>query len=109
VTIDGLRLAGLGGIIGNPRKPMRRSTETYLSEIKRLLADSSDILILHEGPDVPQQGFVGSELIRLQLYDRRETLVIAGHSHWTVPLITWDKGLQVLNVDSRGFLLNVVP
>ena len=68
VTIDGIRLAGLGGIIGNPRKPMRRSAETYRRELQRLLAGSTDILILHEGPDVPQQGFIGSELIREQLY-----------------------------------------
>ena len=37
VSLDGLRIVGLGGIIGNPRRPHRRSDEDFVQCLDGLL------------------------------------------------------------------------
>jgi len=45
VNIDGLKIAGLGGIIGNPRRPRRRSEEQYAECLEALLTKKNAITL----------------------------------------------------------------
>lgn len=105
VELDGLRIGGLSGIIGPPRKPFRRTEECYVDELTRLAAKAPDIVVLHDGPDIPIANLRGSPSIRIALEQTRPFLVIRGHAHWDNPLIRLANGGQVLNVDARLVML----
>ena len=106
VRLNGLRIAGLSGIIGRPTKLWRRSEEEYVTALMRLLALEPDILVVHDGPDVPEQSLRGTESIRTVLESSaHRPLVIRGHAHWDEPLVELSNGIQVLNVDARAVLL----
>jgi Icc-related predicted phosphoesterase len=102
----GLTVAGVGGIIGNPRKPHRRSDEEYVRVVHTLLERRPDVLLMHDGPDIPVKGYRGSPLVReaIEQCDSR-TLVVRGHAHWPEPLVELPGGTQVLNVDARVVVL----
>jgi 3',5'-cyclic-AMP phosphodiesterase len=99
--LDGIRIAGISGIIGKKTKPFRRAEEDFRKVIQELLNQSPDILILHEGPNDAQARLMGNESIRNELTQGSNLLVICGHSHWRVPMTAMPQGVQVLNVDSR--------
>ena len=104
--LDTLRIGGVSGIIGNPKKPGRRDEETFFEMLERALFSRPDLLVLHEGPDVPRTRRPGTPSIReLIEVARRDLLVICGHAHWHDPLAQLDSGCQVLNVDARAVLL----
>jgi hypothetical protein len=104
--LDGLRIGGVSGIIGNPKKPGRRDEPTFFELLERALFCRPELLLLHEGPDVPRTRRPGTASIReLIEVARRDLLVICGHSHWHEPLAQLDSGCQVLNVDARAVLL----
>jgi 3',5'-cyclic-AMP phosphodiesterase len=105
VGLSGLRIAGLGGIIGNVRRPHRRGEDNYCGELRRLIATEPDILVLHQGPGVPEQRLRGSAVVRESLASATKTLVVCGHCHWPLPLAHLPDGPQVLNVDSRCVVL----
>jgi Icc-related predicted phosphoesterase len=105
VEIEGLRIAGLGGIIGNPAKLHRREQMDYLAELELLLAQRPDIVVLHDGPDAPELGGRGSPLVRELCECREPTLIVRGHAHWPSPLTTLANGTQVLNVDATVAVL----
>jgi len=102
-VIDGLRLGGVGGIIGNPHKPGRRSEAEQLRALDRALGHDLDLLVLHEGPrgDARQPG---NDAIRARIEVAAVGLTICGHDHWRVPLATHAAG-QILNVDTRVVVL----
>lgn len=103
VEVDGLRIAGVGGIIGNKRKPGRREEDDQLELISNALNKRTDILVLHEGPN-GGPGQHGNSTIR-DLVDVSElSLVVCGHSHWDEPLVERARG-QILNVDARVVVL----
>jgi hypothetical protein len=105
VEIDGLRIGGVGGIVGNPNKPGRRDADTFLGLIARVLAQRPDILVLHEGPDDPASGAKGNEDIRELLQTLPDgLLVIAGHSPWKRPLASLG-ACQIVNAAERAVLL----
>lgn len=103
--LDGLRVGGVGGIIGRPDKPGRREEADYLEVLGGVLRHGPRLLVLHQGPDVPGTRVKGSPLIREVLEGREECFVVCGHAHWEEPLATLRGGTQVLNVDSRAVLL----
>lgn len=103
VTLDGLRVAGVGGICGRAGKPNRRPPADFLAAIQGLLHARPDLLVLHEGPDAGP-GRRGNPEVRALCAGKR-SLVICGHAHWHEPLAVLDGGAQVLNVDARGVLL----
>jgi len=105
-NIDGCQIAGLGGIIGNPRRPRRRSDDQYIQCLEALLLHRTDILITHDGPDDPVGGHRGSPVIREAIERLRPSLVIRGHAHWRQPLAQLAGGVQVLNVDARVVVLH---
>jgi Icc protein len=106
VNIDGCQIAGLGGIIGNPRRPHRRSDDQYIQCLEALLRHRTDILITHDGPDDPVGGHRGSPVIREAVERLRPSLVVRGHAHWREPLTQLSGGVQVLNVDARVVVLH---
>lgn len=103
--IDGVRIAGLGGIIGKPTKPQRRTEEDYVRTLTSLLCGHPDILLMHDGPDGLENAQPGNSMIRNLLQEEPPGLVIRGHSHWSNPFAEFSCGLQVLNVDARVVVL----
>ncbi len=103
-TRNGLKLAGVGGIIGNSRRAQRRTETDYLLAIETVFSEWPDVLILHDGPcgDEKQRG---SRLVRETLEQYPPVLVVRGHAHWHKPLATLSNGTQVLNVDARLIVL----
>ena len=103
VEVDGLRVGGVGGIIGNPRKPARRSETDQLRAIERATDRELDILVLHEGPRGGAHQ-PGNDAIRAALQAAEVGLTICGHDHWAHPLAEHASG-QILNVDARVVVL----
>jgi predicted phosphodiesterase len=101
VELDGLKIAGLSGIVGNPRRPFRRRESDYVDAVSKLRQSRPDILIWHDGPEVPQFGFQGNSAVREALEKERSMLVICGHSHWESPLALLNNGTQIVNVGGR--------
>lgn len=108
VEVDGLRIGGVGGVIGSSHKPMRRDEAAFLAALDRTIDRGVDVVVLHEGPDgeddgpgVHQRGHAG---IRATLEAGGVPLAICGHTHWSPPLATLGP-LQILNVDARVVVL----
>jgi len=101
--LDGLRIGGVGGIIGNPRKPGRRAEPDQLRTIARTIGAGVDLLVLHEGPrgDARQPG---NDAIRAAVQGGAIGLTVCGHDHWHAPLAEHAGG-QILNVDARVVVL----
>lgn len=105
VSLDGLKIAGLSGVIGdNTNKLFRRPEKAFAKEAASLAAAGPDVLVMHDGPD-GDANQRGSASVREALEGTMPTLVIRGHAHWAFPLATLRNGTQVLNVDSRVILL----
>lgn len=106
VSAGGLRIGGVGGIIGNTRKPNRRDTADFCALLGQVLDVAPDVLVLHEGPDEPASQRRGNPDIRgLIEVTERPPLVLCGHCYWDDPLATLAGGAQVLNADSRVIVL----
>jgi Icc-related predicted phosphoesterase len=105
MNIGGMNIAGLGGIIGNPSRPRRRSEDNYVLALTQLLEHQTDVLLTHDGPDAPAQGFRGSAIVRETFERLRPSLVVRGHAHWPQPLVELSGGVQVLNVDARVVII----
>lgn len=103
--IDNLRVAGVGGIVGNPRKPQRKDDQQFIASLEQLLTAEPDLLIMHDGPNDERIGQRGSPMIRMTVERLPRTLLIRGHAHWTEPLIELANSTQVLNVDCRVAIL----
>lgn len=105
--LDGLRIAGISGIIGNPRKPNRRFEEDYLSYVRQLLLREVDLLLMHAGPcgNGAIQAQPGISAVREIVEQNTSTLVIRGHQHWDPPLSDIENDNQVLNVDGRTIIM----
>jgi len=104
-SVDGLTLAGIGGIIGKPAKPMRRSAKDYASTLKRLEDTKPDLIIRHQSPDVEELAFLGSDKLTAAYGRQTYPLVICGHISWPSPFVQLSNGTQLLNVDSRAVIL----
>jgi 3',5'-cyclic-AMP phosphodiesterase len=105
LEVAGLRIGGLGGIIGNPAKPQRREENAYFRALESLLRPELDVLIMHEGPDGLALDQQGNSKIRDLLERHPPHLVIRGHKHWAEPFTQLPGGLQILNVDARVVIL----
>lgn len=103
--LDGLHLGGVSGIIGPTHKPNRLSPDDFIDQLLKVQAQSPQLIVLHEGPDVPDAGESGNSLVRECLEMGEPGLVVCGHRHWDEPLQTLKNGVQVLNSDARCFVL----
>jgi Icc-related predicted phosphoesterase len=100
VSLDGLRIGGVGGIVGNPNKPNRRGPEEFTRLMSRALMQSPDVMVLHCGPDT-DDGLRGDPHVREALEAYAPPLAVFGHCHWNGPLATLETGTQLCNVDGR--------
>lgn len=105
IELDGVRFGGVGGIIGDNGKKMRRPAEKFLALVDRVIEQSIDVLVLHEGPngDDDQRG---NEDIRATVEAGAVGFTVCGHCHWDEPLASHGAG-QLLNVDARCIVLRV--
>lgn len=106
VTVGGLSIGGLSGIVGDPGRRNRRVEDEYVVGVEVLTtAPGLDLLVLHESPGLSQHGLVGNERVAQLLGARHVPLVVCGHSHWGQHLAELPSGTQVLNVDARCVVL----
>lgn len=97
-------------MIGNPSKPFRRDEASFLGILKRIVTESPEIIILHEGPAGRTADRNGNKMIRQVLEGLPKTLVICGHCHWDrLEQEELGNGTQVLNADARAYLITRVP
>ena len=108
-SIGNLKIAGLSGIIGNPSRPWRRTASDFVDSVVDLLSYRPDILIMHDGPDCPANGYPGVPMVRDAIATSPPTFIVRGHAHWKHPLAEIDGGHQVLNVDARAVILIAQP
>ena len=106
-VLDGLRVGGLGGIIGNPRKPLRRTEHDYTHTLATLLRSEPDVIVMHESPAMPETERIGSLPVRKTLDLVGGMTIICGHCHWEQPLAILANETQILNVDGRVVILCV--
>lgn len=109
VDLDGLVIAGLGGVIGNTRRPRRREGPRFREELVRLVRARPDVVVLHESPALPDLGRRGHPMVSEGLRDAQDLLVVCGHVHWDQPLVNLRPGVQVVNVDARVMVLTADP
>jgi Icc-related predicted phosphoesterase len=105
VNLDGLKVAGLSGVIGNPRKNFRRTQDDYLESLELLLSEPTDIALMHEGPHAPDKHCRGVIEITDIVERTRPALVVRGHKHWPKPLVELECGVQILNVEATVVIL----
>jgi len=104
-SVLGLRIGGLSGIIGDPKRHLRRSEDDFLKRLESLTSKSPNLLLLHQGPDDPELSRRGDPSVRLSLETGYAGLTVFGHTRWHgYPLITLGSG-QVLNVDGRVIIV----
>lgn len=106
VELDGLRIGGVGGIIGDPEKRGRRVDSEFLGAVDRAVDGGLDVLVLHEGRH-GDAGQRGNSAIRETVEAASVGLTICGHVHWDSPLAVHGDGGQILNVDARAVVLVV--
>lgn len=105
LIIDGFAISGISGIVGAPKKPWRKTEEDFVNYINSLQHAQPDIVLMHDGPNVPELGYRGTPRIREALMSLTKPLVIRGHAHWKTAMAELPNGLQVLNVDARVVVL----
>ena len=59
ITVSGLELADISGVVGNPAKAWRKSAESFDNFIFSLATKQSDILLMHDGPNAPEFDYRG--------------------------------------------------
>lgn len=96
-----IRIAGVSGIIGDPKRHQRRWESEYLSVLESTLQRHPELLILHQGPDDPVNQRLGSSGVRSLLVSGYPALTVFGHTHWDAPIIVNVGAGQAVNVDGR--------
>ena len=103
-TFDGLRIGGVGGIIGKKGKVNRKTPASFTNALLEVLVQSPDVLILHEGPPGPDPAQRGQIELEDTVQQRPPPLLVSGHVHWNEPFATVGAMTHV-NVDGRAMLL----
>lgn len=98
-----LRIGGVSGIIGNPRRNQRKTDAEFLTALRSCSRSSVDIVLLHQGPAGPTPSHAGLDLINQELSTRNDLLVLCGHCHWPDPFHTEGRNL-FCNVDARAIV-----
>lgn len=96
----GVDVAGVSGIVGDPRRAWRRTENHFLALLAKLTTPPPDVLLLHEGPTGDRAGQLGRPAIRGALERRAPTLTLCGHVHWAEPVAHLGDG-HIVNVDAR--------
>lgn len=101
----GVKFAGVCGVIGDPRKPSRRTDHEFAEALDHALRERPDVLLLHQGPHVEGLSRKSSPLVRAALDSHAVPLCICGHDPWPDCLVRLPNGTVILNVDHRVLLL----
>jgi hypothetical protein len=109
VELDGLRIAGFGGIMGRSTKTDPIELRDYLDPLRQQAKWGPDLLVLHQGPSVREEHRIGSDEIRQLLDETQPSLVVAGHYHWKTPAVELTARTTVINVDARVVVLTAAP
>lgn len=96
--------AGVGFVVGDPRRTGRRAPEDQWRLLDAVLAAGPEVLVMHEGPPGEQADQRGNPDIGERLRRRPPALTVCGHVHWDRPLSRLGSG-HVLNVDGRAVVL----
>lgn len=83
--VSGLRVGGVGGIVGNPERNQRKSEPEFLRALDRALTPKPDLLLLHQGPEGPTERHRGAWAINDRLQYEDNLVVVFGHCHWPKP------------------------
>lgn len=105
ICVGGFEVGGISGIIGNPRRPWRRTEEDYSETFVEVASQSPSLIVMHDGPDDPLGRQRGQSPVRQWMEQMPASLIVRGHCHWKHPLANYPGGHQVLNVDSRVVFL----
>ncbi|MBU2669950.1 metallophosphoesterase [Actinoplanes bogorensis] len=100
----GLTVAGVGGVIGDPGRAMRRTGKEFLAAVERATNPAPDVLLLHEGPTGNAADQRGNPAIRALLERRPPGLTLCGHVHWERATASLGTGALV-NTDARAVIL----
>ena len=105
VTLDGLIVGGVAGIIRGDRWPQEQDEPTFTQRLGRVLALKPSLIVLHQPPDGYFADRRGHAAVTHALeHASFDGLVVAGHRHW--PEIACDLGsFQVLNAHERVLVL----
>lgn len=104
VNLLDLHVAGVGGVMGDPLKPLRREETDYLAAVELVLEYRPNILVLHEAPS-GGCGQRGKDALTRLLQPHPQVVTVCGHVHWDEPLCRLPGGHTILNVDKRVILL----
>ena len=104
ITLGGLRVGGIGGVIGNPSNPRTRTEERFTRLVHDLTASALDLLVLHHGPEGDGGLAHGSRAVR-EAVNGFEGVVVFGHCFWRDPIQHPSSGPWLVNVDSRVVVL----
>ena len=99
-TTASCTIAGVSGIVGNPKRNNRKTETEFLAAIERCSTSRTDVLLLHQGPKGPTEAECGFDAINELLRKRSQLLVVFGHCHWLVPFYPEGRNL-FCNVDAR--------
>jgi hypothetical protein len=105
VTLDGIRIGGLGGIVSSIDGPRHRREQDYSAALSSLLEQHCDVLVLHDGPNVAGTDLPGWPSVRRVLEAAAPVLLIRGHDDWPDPMAERVNGTQILNVEGRVVVL----
>lgn len=64
VEIAGLKIGGVGGVIGDAKLHLRRTEADFLTSLKNVTLRRPDIVLLHQGPDDPALDRRGDPMVR---------------------------------------------
>ncbi|MGK0234508.1 MAG: Icc protein [Psychroserpens sp.] len=103
IDFKGLKLGGVGGIIGRADRNQRKTEDKFTKALKSVTKKAPDIKLLHQGPSDNVNKQLGQEFIREHFEKSGDGIIIFGHCHWDVPFIEIGSN-QVLNVDNRLYL-----
>ena len=93
---SGLRIGGVSGIVGDPCRHQRRTSEDFLPVMERVTAQHPELLLLHQGPEDEQ---------RLRRGDPDVTLSLGpGENNRRHRLIPADRKIRTFPGDSRRLL-----
>lgn len=101
VVDRGVRIGGVGGIIGDASRPGRRGADDFAAALRAVRARDPDVVVLHEGPP-GGDGQPGNPSL-VPLLDG-VALIVCGHVGWPRPVAP-RRGGHVLNVDGRAIVL----
>jgi 3',5'-cyclic-AMP phosphodiesterase len=103
--IDKIKFGGISGIIGRNDKSFRSEEGLYLDALKKILLKQPSSILLHQGPNDEHHNQIGHEGIRKIITMSPPNLIFCGHCHWDIPLVTFENGSQILNLDGRVVIL----